>query len=110
VDLAVSQNGGATTLWHNAGGTPGIRVRLHASADNPFGIGAQLRVVSGTTRGPLREVHAGSGYWSMDGATTVMARPRGADSLWLRWPNGAEETIPLGPAKRDVQLEQPHGR
>ncbi len=92
VDLAVSQNGAATTLWHNRGATPGLRVRLDAGPDNPLGIGAQLRVISRGRRGPVREIHAGSGYWSMDGATTVLGVGPGADSLWVRWPNGREET------------------
>src|SRR5206468_3310844 len=91
VDLAVSQNGGATTLWHNRMAAPGLSVRLEGAADNPLAIGALLRVVSGSTRGPVREIHAGSGYWSMDAATTVLALPTspGADSLWVRWPDGA---------------------
>ena len=42
----------------------------------------------------------------MDGATTVMARPRNADSLWVRWPNGAQQTVPIRMAQRDVRLQQ----
>jgi hypothetical protein len=95
VDLAVSQNGAPMTLWHNTGGKPGLRVRLEGPAENPRGIGAQLRVVAGATRGPVRELHAGSGYWSMDGATTVLALPENATALWVRWPNGREQTVPL---------------
>jgi hypothetical protein len=91
VDLAVSQNGAATTLWHNVGATPGIRVRLDAGPDNPWGIGAQLRV----GRGPVREVHAGSGYWSVDDPVTVLARGSGTE-LWIRWPGGQQQRVAVG--------------
>jgi hypothetical protein len=110
VDLAVSQNGAPTTLWHNRTAVPGLRVRLDAGADNPLAIGATVRVRAGGRLGPARELHAGSGYWSMDGATTVMARPRNADSLWVRWPNGAQQTVPLTAAQRDVRLQQSNRR
>ena len=95
VDLAVSQNGGPTTLWHNEGARPGVRVRLHGPPDNPLGVGARIRWQAGTGRGPLREVHAGSGYWSMDAATMVLAPPANATAIWVRWPDGKEQTVPL---------------
>jgi hypothetical protein len=107
VDLAVSQNGGSTTLWHNRGGAPGLRVRLNAGGDNPFGIGASVRMIAGSKRGPVREIHAGSGYWSMDAATVVLARPSGADSLWVRWPSGHEQTLSVGADQREVVLRAP---
>jgi hypothetical protein len=106
VDVAVGQNGGPTILWHNRGGAPGVRVRLDAGPANPLAIGAQLRVVAGQVRGPVREIHAGNGYWSVDGATTVLARLTGADSLWVRWPDGRQQTVPLG-ANREVRLKSP---
>jgi hypothetical protein len=107
VDLAVSQNGAATTLWHNRGATPGLRVRLDGGPDNPLAIGARLRVISKGARGPAREIHAGSGYWSMDGATTVLALVSGADSLWVRWPNGREQTLAISATQRDLVIRKP---
>jgi hypothetical protein len=106
VDLAVAQNGAATTLWHNVGAAPGLRVRVDAGPANPLGIGTQLRVVSGTTRGPVREVRGGGGYWSMDGAVTVMAMPAGATALWVRWPGGSEQTVPLTAGQREVKVQR----
>lgn len=106
VDLAVAQNGAATTLWHNVHGTPGLRVHLEGNPGNPLGIGAQMRVVSGTSRGPVREVRAGGGYWSMDGAITVLAMPPGATSLWVRWPQGREQVVTLVAQQRDVHVRQ----
>jgi hypothetical protein len=107
VDLAVSQNGAATTLWRNRGGAPGLRLRLSAGRGNPWGIGAQLRVVGERAYGPAREVRAGSGYWSMDGATTVLALPPGARGVWVRWPGGRKETVPVSPGQRDLTLQMP---
>ncbi|PYK97263.1 MAG: hypothetical protein DME19_16945 [Verrucomicrobia bacterium] len=64
VDLVVTQNGAQTKLYHNVGARPGLRVRLKGPAGNPRGIGAQLRLMFGPRPGPVRELHAGSGYWS----------------------------------------------
>ena len=107
VDLAVAQNGAATTLWHNARAIPGLRVHLSGSPGNPLGVGTQVRVVAGATRGPVREVRAGGGYWSMDGAVTVLAMPAGATALWVRWPLGLEQTVAITPKQRDVTLHAP---
>jgi hypothetical protein len=107
MDLAVSQNGAPMTLWHNTGAKPGLRVRLEGPAENPHGIGAQLRVVAGNRRGPVRELHAGSGYWSMDGATTVLALPPGASALWVRWPSGREQTVPLIIGQTTMTIKMP---
>ena len=107
LDLAVSQNGAATTLWHNRGATPGVRARLIGPADNPLGIGAQLRVVSGTKAGPVREIRAGSGYWSVDAPTTVLALPAGATAVSVRWPGGTTQTVPIAPNQREVVITGP---
>jgi hypothetical protein len=107
VDLAVSQNGAATTLWHNREGRPGIRVRLNAGRGNPLGIGARVQIAASGRRGPVRELHAGAGYWSMDAATTVLSLPPGADSLIVHWPGGREEAVPLKAGQREVTLSVP---
>jgi hypothetical protein len=107
LDLAVSQNGAATTLWHNRAATPGVRVRLVGSRENPLAIGAQLRVLGARAAGPVREVRGGSGYWSMDAVTTVLALPPGASSIWVRWPGGRTQTVSLAANQREVKLTAP---
>ena len=107
VDLAVSQNGARMTLWRNTQGVPGVRVHLSGPAGNPLGLGAQLRILSGSVRGPVREVHAGSGYWSMDGATTILATPPGVTAVSVRWPGGKETVISLTAGQRDVLIRAP---
>ena len=104
VDLAVSQNGAATRLFHNRKAQPGLRVRLIDGPDNPLGIGAAIRVSLGGRRGPLREIHAGSGYWSVDAATTVLATPNGADSLIVRWPHRPEQGYALRRGQDRVEI------
>src|SRR2546430_5067237 len=85
VDLAVSQNGAETKLYHNEHAGPGLRVRLVGEASNPHAIGAVLRVEYEGSRGPAREVHGGSGYWSEDGATQVLGLEEGKRpvALWI---------------------------
>ena len=95
-DLALGQNGWQTRLFRNLGAKVGVRVVLEGPAGNPTGIGAQLRVGRGSTRGPVREVRSGTGPWSSDSPVTVMARPDGADSVFVRWPGGREQVVPLG--------------
>ncbi|MDB4889108.1 MAG: ASPIC/UnbV domain protein [Gemmatimonadetes bacterium] len=104
VDLAVAQNGAETTLWHNDRAAPGLRVKVNGGPNNPLGVGTQLRIVAGAVRGPVREVRAGGGYWSMDGAVTVLALPPNASALWVRWPLGREEIVPIAQGQRDVTI------
>jgi len=104
VDLAVAQNGGLTRLFRNATAAPGLRVRVDGGAQNPLGIGAQVRVMAHGRPGPVREVRSGGGYWSMDGATSVMARTPGTDAIWVRWPGGAEQTLPVGAHMADIRI------
>ena len=95
LDLVVSQNGAATKLFLNRGATPGLRVRLVGPLGNPDAIGAQLRVVYGDRMGPVREIQAGSGYWSENGAVQVFGLAGAPTGVWVRWPGGRTETVPV---------------
>ena len=108
VDLAVTQNAAPTTLWRNRAAIPGIRVSVSGGSDNPLGIGTQLRIVGGDrgSPGPVREIRAGSGYWSMDDPVTVLAQPPGEARLWIRWPGGQERWIPLTSGQRSVRVSR----
>jgi hypothetical protein len=106
LDLAVSQNASTTRLYHNRLGKPGLRVRLRGSAMNPDGIGAQIRVVYGDRMGPVREVQAGSGYWSQNGATQVFGLSSTPTAVWVRWPGGGEQRVPLTSGIREVTIRR----
>jgi hypothetical protein len=106
-DLAVSQNGAATTLWRNRGARVGVRVHLDGlcGADNPLCIGARVRVVQGARAFPVREIHAGSGYWSMDGAVPVLAVPDGAYAVEVVLPGGAKLSEPVTAGTLDLWVK-----
>jgi len=106
LDLAVSQNGAETKLYHNIGGKPGLRVQLRGFEDNPDGIGAMLRVVYGDHLGPIREIHAGSGYWSQDSSTQVMGLGSQPKAIWVRWADGATDEKPIPPGQMNLILER----
>jgi hypothetical protein len=95
LDLVVSQNGAATKLYQNVGAEQGLRVRLLGSAQNPYAVGASIRVMYSDGLGPVREVHAGSGYWSQDGLVQVMGLRETATGIWVRWPGGVETETSL---------------
>ena len=68
VDLVVTQNGAATRLYHNVGAKPGLRVRLRGRRPIQTASVPRCDCFYGTNSGPVREIHAGSGYWSQDSA------------------------------------------
>jgi hypothetical protein len=102
LDLVVSQNGGPTRLFRNHGAAPGLRVRLVGPADNPDGIGAQIRVLYGERLGPVREIQAGSGYWSQNGAVQVFGLSGQPTAVWVRWPGGTESRVQVSAGAREV--------
>ncbi len=104
LDLAVSQNGAPSRLFRNVAALPGLRVRIVGPAGNPTGIGTHMRLRYGDRAGPVREVQAGSGYWSQNGAVQVLGRAVTPTALWVRWPGGREQTVPLSAGQREVIL------
>jgi hypothetical protein len=108
LDLAVSQNAAETKLYRNVGAEPGLRVRLIGAGDNPDGIGAAIRGQYSDGDGPLREVRAGSAYWSSDGLVQVLGVRKGErpKAVWVRWPGGAVQTLELPEGAREVVVAQ----
>jgi hypothetical protein len=104
-DLVVTQNGAATTLFHNLRGRPGLRVRLAGPPGNPAAFGAVLRLGDGTNWGPAREIHGGSGYLSQDSAVAILSAPGTARQLQIRWPGGRVTTTAVPVNAREVQVD-----
>lgn len=107
VDLAVSQNGAQTKLYHNIGGKPGLRVQLNGPNNNPQSIGAKIRLVYEDGLGPVREIQAGSGYWSQNSAVQVMGLEKQPKGIWVQWPNGTitEKGIPSNLNKISIDFK-----
>ena len=42
-----------------------------------------------------------------DGATTIIAKLNGLDSIWVRWPSGTSTTVPVSPAQTEITLRAP---
>jgi hypothetical protein len=107
LDLAVSQNGASTRLFRNAGAAPGLRVRLVGPVGNPTAVGAQMRLRYSGGDGPVREVQAGSGYWSQNGAVQVLGRVGVPNALWIRWPGGREQVVQLVAGQAEITVSGP---
>jgi hypothetical protein len=54
--------------------------------------------------GPAREIHAGSGYWSQDSATLVLAAPIAPAALQIRWPDGQLQDWPWPAGVKSIQV------
>ncbi len=106
LDLVVSQNGSTTRLFHNRGAKPGLRVRVVGPASNPDALGAQVRVVYGDRMGPVREIQAGSGYWSQNGATQVFGLSGTPTEIWVRWPGGGEKRTAVPAGAKEVTIKR----
>ncbi len=53
----------------------------------------------------MREIHAGSGYWSQDSAVSVLAIPETLSRLWVRWPAGKVTTTDHPPGAREISVD-----
>jgi len=75
-------------LYRNATSKPGLRIKLEGASPNLDAIGASIRLVGKNGSGPVRELYAGSGYWSQDSLIQVMTLPEAVQEVWVRWPGG----------------------
>lgn len=96
VDVVVGQNNGPTRLFLNKMAKPGLRVALRGTVANPDAVGAEIRVVyAGGRKGPSRALQAGSGFQSQDAAASILGLLETPVALWIRWPGGKEQTVPV---------------
>jgi hypothetical protein len=105
LDLAVSQNGAATRLFENTGAKPGLRVRLKGPPGNPWGIGARIRLQSKAGSGPVRELQAGSGYWSQDSLVAVLGCATYPEQVEVIWPGGRASVYPVPKESLEVEID-----
>jgi len=106
VDLVVTQNGAETKLYHNTGARPGLRVRLKGTAGNPTGVGSMLRFKNKDRVGPMREIHAGCGYWSQNSAVQVLGSPTPPEQIEVHWPGGKITTHAVPLKAKEIVLER----
>jgi hypothetical protein len=104
LDLAVSQNGAETKLYHNTAAKPGLRVRVIGPVKNSQAFGAVLRLKTGEQWGPAREIHGGSGYWSQDSVIQVLATPQPPREIQVRWPGGKTTTHSVPAEAKEIIL------
>ena len=105
VDLVVGQQGWGTKVYRNEGGKAGMRVRLVGKQEGGGAYGARVRLeYEGGRRGPAREVHGGSGYWSQDGAVLVLGMDGEPQAVWVAWPGGKETRAPVAPGTRELRV------
>ncbi len=104
VDLVVSQNREKTKLFHNLRARPGLRVELEGSEGNPKAVGAMIRLDSGVGWGPAREVTAGSGYLSQNGAVQILSVTGEPLRIRVRWPGGSITESAILDGVRRVRL------
>jgi hypothetical protein len=67
-------------------------------------VGAAVRLRFGERPGPLREVQAGSGYWSVNSPVLVLATPETPTQVWVRWPGGPPREWPVPAGAREIRL------
>jgi hypothetical protein len=79
-------------------------VQLLGLAGNPTGVGAVVRFRFGERWGSAREVHAGSGYWSQDGAVQVLGTPEPPTTVWVRWPGGKIQQADVPPGAQEMKV------
>ena len=107
VDVVVTQDNGPTHLFSNQLARPGLRVVLEGPTANPDGIGAQMRLRSQDgSAGPVRAVQGGSGYGSQDGATQVLGVRDAPKAVWVRWPGGRVQVVPLAAGQMEIRIRQ----
>jgi hypothetical protein len=109
LDLAVGQNGAETKLFKNMRGQPGLRVRLKGPEGNPDALGAAVRVLTGSSADPIREVQAGSGHLSQNGFEQVFSNSAKPRQVWIRWPGGKVIQFEIKEGETEV-IAGPQGR
>ncbi len=109
VDLVVTQNGAPTTYWRNEKGRPGLRVRFAPGAAPGLGIGSTVQLVyDDDSLGPVRQISAGTGYWSQESLAPVLGvRPGGrVKAVRVTLPGAHTVDVPVDQGVAEIVVQQ----
>jgi enediyne biosynthesis protein E4 len=108
VDLAVSQNSAETRLFLNQSEKRGYRVTLSGPPGNSAGIGSGIRLIyDDQSKGPVRTIQAGSGYWSQNSFTQVLGASSEPADIEINWFDGTHQTIEIENGVMDYIISYP---
>jgi len=111
LDLLVTNNGQTADLLRNNGDHGNaLVVRLVGKESNRDGIGARLRLTTGTVT-QLREVKAGSSYLAQNDLRQHfgLGTNQRVDRLEVRWPSGRNDVLPNVPANQIITIREAEG-
>jgi hypothetical protein len=111
LDVLMTTNGGRVYLFHSEGGTNrSLRVKLRGTKSNRDGIGAVVRVSSGTDK-QWQMVHSGSSYLSQSELTLTfgLAAATKADAIEVQWPSGSVDKLSNIAAGQTITVEEGKG-
>lgn len=104
-DLAVSQNSAESRLFQNQSENRGIRVELVGPDSNQFGIGSAIRLVyENGSKGPLRIIHSGSGYWSQNSVIQVFGSSKKPVAAEVSWHTGEVQLVEIEEGQTEVLI------
>ncbi len=105
VDLVVTQNSGATKLYINQTTQTGLQVRLIGPPSNQNAFGSGIRIIyEDGSKGPQRELRAGSGYWSQDSPTQVMGLKDEPSAIEIKWFDGSTEIVEVPGGSEEIEI------
>ena len=111
LDLLVTNNGQTADLIRNDGEHGNaILIRLIGKQSNRDGVGARLRLTTGT-RTQIREVKAGSSYLGQNDMRQHfgLGTNQRADRLEIRWPSGRVDLLQGLPANHIITVRETDG-
>jgi hypothetical protein len=111
LDLLVTNNGQSADLIRNDGDHGyALLVRLVGTQSNRDGIGARLRLTTGT-RTQIREVKAGSSYLGQNDLRQHfgLGTNQRVDRLEVQWPSGRSDVVPNVSANQIITIREGDG-
>ena len=111
LDVLLTTNAGRPYLFHNEGGTNrSLRVKLVGTKSNRDGIGAVVRLTSGSDK-QWQMLRSGSSYLSQRELvlTFGLGSQTKVDTLEVQWPSGQTEKLSNIPAGQTVTIKEGRG-
>lgn len=115
LDLFVSNNGGANSLYHNStNDNHWLKFRLIGTQSNRAAIGAKVRVratINGQSFWQMREVPGGDGYAGQNSlhVHVGLGNATNADLVRIEWPSGTVQELPNVAAQQFLTVTEPGG-